>query len=63
MLDAACEVSPFLLMRIVRGEKMEVNGRGGEALKERGPEDRLTSVLSHLTLLHKILSRFLLVDN
>lgn len=32
-LDAACEVSPFLLMRIVRGEKMEVNGRGGE---ERG---------------------------
>ena len=29
-LDAACEVSPFLLMRIVRGEKMEVNGRGGE---------------------------------
>ena len=32
-LDAACEVSPFLLMRIVRGEKMEVNGRGGQ---ERG---------------------------
>lgn len=41
----------------------EGRGGGGEPLKEEGPEDRLTSVLSHFTLLHKILSRFLLVDN
>ena len=62
-LDAACEVSPFLLMRIVRGEKMEVNGRGGEGrggepLKEEGPEDRLTSVLSHFSCTKSYLASY-----